>query len=152
MSDPRAGGGSRTHPGTAADVAEAEGRQRPPRPAWVELAAAMLVVSGATSLIQTVSAFASLADRTTPSEPLFLLSIAIGIGTVVLGILVRYGRAWLVAVNVAAIAGFLELTSGTPQGLVLGALDVIVVAILVSQRPWFAWTPEADRDDRDDRD
>lgn len=152
MSDPRAGRGERLRAGTSARAGEPAEPRRPARPAWVELAAAMLIVSGATSLIQTISAFASLADRTVPSEPLFLLSLAIGIGTVVLGILVRYGRAWLVAVNVAAIAGFLELTSGTPQGLVLGVLDVIVVAILVSQRPWFAWSPEVDRDDVDDRD
>jgi hypothetical protein len=45
-------------------------------------------------------------------------------------------------VNYVAVAGFLELTSGLPQGWLYGALDVLVVVILLAQRPWFAWTPE----------
>ena len=67
---------------------------------------------------------------------------ALGIGFVVLGFLVRRGKGWLVAVNVAAVAGFLELTSGSAQGILFGALDVAVVLILMRHRPWFHWSPD----------
>ena len=64
-----------------------------------------------------------------------------------LGVLVRTGRAWLVALNVAAVAGFLELLSGSAQGLLFGALDVVVVVLLLRDRPWFHG-PDAEADER----
>jgi hypothetical protein len=51
-----------------------------------------------------------------------------------------------VAVNVAAVAGFLELTSGSAQGILFGVLDVAVVLILMRHRPWFHWSPDGERE------
>jgi hypothetical protein len=118
----------------------------------VELAAAILIVNGALSAITSLEVVSRLADQGTASAPIALLSFVIGIGSVVLGILVRYGAAWLVAVNVVAVAGFLEVSSGTALGLLFGILDVVVLLALFRERPWFTWSPESgpERQDGDE--
>ncbi len=118
--------------------------ERPRRPAGVELAAAIMIVSGAVSTLVSIQAAMTLAAEGALDEPLVVVSIAIGVATVVLGLLVRAGRAWLVALNVAAVAGFLELISGSPAGLLFGALDIVVVALLMRDRPWFTGADEQD--------
>ncbi|HJW23137.1 MAG TPA: hypothetical protein VJ506_11970 [Candidatus Limnocylindrales bacterium] len=114
---------------------------RPPRPALVELAAAILVVGGVLSILSSIEVVLTLGQQGQPVDALSLLSLAIGLGFVVLGVLARYGRAWLVAVNVVAVAAFLELISATIIGLLFGALDVFVVLALFWERPWFQWRP-----------
>lgn len=132
--------------------ARADRPERPSRPVLVELASAILVISGAISVLTTLEVMGRLADQGAVDAPVVLLSFAIAIGSIVLGILVRFGRAWLVAVNVAAVAGFLELTSGLGAGLLFGGLDVVVVIALFMERPWFAWSPERpDGRDRGER-
>ena len=111
--------------------------ERPRRPAGVELAAAIMIVSGLISTLTSIEAAMTLSASGELDEPLAVLSLAIGIATVLLGLLVRVGRAWLVAINVAAVAGFLEIVSGTAAGLLFGALDVLVVVLLMRDRPWF---------------
>ncbi len=60
------------------------------------------------------------------------------------GVLIRKGRAWVVALNVAAIALFIELTLLPDAFAVLFAsMDVIVLFALLRHRDWFQWTPEA---------
>jgi hypothetical protein len=125
------------HPSRVADPPP----QRPPRPALVELAAAIMIVSGALSIPATVSVAAHLANEGQELDLVTVLSLAIAIAGVVLGILVRYGRAWIAALNVMVIAGFLELMSGAPGGIVFGVLDTLVVVILFVNRPWFQWPP-----------
>ncbi len=151
MSDPRPG---RTRPTgfTPAGLPSDEpGMQRPPRPMAVELATAIVIVTGAMSVLISVEAFARMSELGSPGTGLTLPSLAIGVAMVVLGILLRTGRAWLVGVNVLAIAGFLELISGAPIGIVSGGLDAIAVVVLMVYRPWFAWRPgqvfESDRSD-----
>ena len=126
--------------------AEPTGPVRPPRPVAVEVASAVMVVSGLMGILITIEATASLAARDQASLGIAALSVALGIGFVVLGFLVRRGKGWLVAVNVAAVAGFLELTSGSAQGILFGALDVAVVLILMRHRPWFHWSPDDEQE------
>jgi hypothetical protein len=122
--------------------------ERPARPFLVELATAVLVVGGLTSILSSVDVAMHLAEQGPGVEPLALLSIAIGLASVILGILVRFGRAWLVAINVVAVTGFLELTSLSGAGFLYGGLDVFVVLVLMIERPWFNWRPPTDADDR----
>jgi hypothetical protein len=103
----------------------------------VELATAMLIVAGALSVLTSIEAVAQMADRGAVEPSVALLSVAVGLASVVLGLLLRTGRVWLVGVNLAAIAGFLELTSGSVVGLLYGLLDVFVVIALVATREWF---------------
>jgi hypothetical protein len=134
--------------------AEPDGPVRPPRPVGVEVASAVMIVTGVMSALMTIEATWAMANRGEATAPIAALSMALGIGSVILGFLVRSGRAWLVAVNVLAVAGFLELTSGTAPGFLFGGLDVIVVVLLMRDRPWFAWSPDHpagdDEDDEDD--
>ncbi|MEO5885361.1 MAG: hypothetical protein ABIQ58_07610, partial [Candidatus Limnocylindrales bacterium] len=62
---------------------------------------------------------------------------------IVVGVLIRRGRAWVVALNVAAIAIFLELTA-LPSGfaVVFVILDTIVLTALIRHRSWFDWQPD----------
>lgn len=131
----------------ARDPSRANAPARPGRPILVELAAAWLIIGGVLSVLLTIETLTNLADAGSADGGLAVLTLLIGIGIVVLGLLVRTGRAWLVTVNAAAILGFLELSSLTAQGLLFGALDVFVVLALFRERPWFAWRseqPEAD--------
>jgi hypothetical protein len=122
----------------AAPAKEPEKPPRPRRPVGVELAAAIMIVSGVISALTSIEAAMAFSAQGELDEPLAVASVALGVATVILGLLVRVGRAWLVAVNVAAVAGFLEIISGTAVGWLFGALDVVVVVLLMNDRPWFA--------------
>jgi hypothetical protein len=158
MSDPRAG---RTRPGE--DIAPDDdvppprrgrkggnpsglrdaprGPQRPRRPVLVELATALLIVSGLLSLFLSLGAVSTLADSGDLSPLLLVLALVLGVGIPIVGLALRYARWWLLGVNLVAVASFLELTSGSPQGLLFGGIDLFVVVVLLLHRPWFAWTP-----------
>jgi hypothetical protein len=112
------------------------GDQRPARPAVVELAAAILIVSGVLGIVGAVGAASDLPAGT---EVLLVVTAALNIGSLVIGVLVRTGRTWLVAVNYVAVLGFLDFTGAPTSGLalLLGIADVIVVIILLVQKPWF---------------
>jgi hypothetical protein len=103
----------------------------------VEVATAILIVGGALSFISSVEVLSRMVDRGTVEVSVASLSLLIGSASVVLGLLLRTGRAWLVGINLVAIAGFLELVSGSVVGLLYGALDVFVVLALVASRDWF---------------
>ena len=58
--------------------------------------------------------------------------------TIIVGILVRAGRAWGLALNVTAIVLFLEATAlPSPFAVLFLALDAIVFVALVRHRAWF---------------
>jgi len=108
----------------------------------VELAAAILVIG---SGMDTVSSLEGLATAVSPEARLLGgLSVAAGCGLIALGILIRGRRAWLLTLNVVAIAAFLELRSVTFGGILAAVLDMLVVGILLRERWWFRWVPPAD--------
>lgn len=155
MSDPRPGR-ERTRPRptglTPAGLPSDEpGMRRPPRPVAVEVATAFVIVSGAMSVLLSIEAFSRMNELGSAGRELALPSLGLGFANILLGLLLRYGRAWLIGINVLAIAGFLELISATPMGLVTGALDAIAVVVLMVHRPWFTWRPgRVPGDDLDD--
>jgi hypothetical protein len=124
-------------------------RPWPSRPAAVELAGALLIVGGAIGLIGALSNAGGLPSGT---EPFLVLTVALDVGAIVLGLLVRLGRLWVVAVNYAAVLGFIDLlgAGASPLALVLGLADIVVVAILFVHKPWFdaMRLRRAEREDR----
>ena len=122
------------------DQAEATGeepdRPWPSRPAPVELAAALLIVGGTIGLIGLLG---SASSRPPGTEPFVALTLILDVGAVVLGLLIRLGRFWILAVNFAAVVGFIDLlgAGGSPLALMLGVADIAVVVILFVYRPWF---------------
>ncbi len=116
--------------------AEAEDIPRPARPGAVELAGAILIVSGVLGLIGAIGAASGLPAGT---EPILAITAVLNLGSVAIGVLARFGRAWLLAVNYVAVLGFLDLAGAAASGLalLLGVADVIVVVILFLNKPWF---------------
>ena len=127
---------TRDAPDATAAPAE-EPRRRRGRPVLVELASALLIVGGAMNLLISIQVLGLLGERGEPIGPLTLVTIVLAIATLALGILVRYGMGWLLAVNVVAVLAFLELTAGSPVGLLFGIVDTIVVLALFREREWF---------------
>lgn len=123
-----------------AEQAPAAPRTFHPRPVLVELASAILVVGAATNLLISVDGLMGMAQSGGDIGVPTLITIAVATVTLALGLAVRFGRAWLVTVNVMAVIGFLELLSQTSIGYVFGGLDVFVVLALMRERPWFEWS------------
>ena len=128
-------------------------RPWPSRPAAVELAGALLIVGGAVGLVGGLSNASGLPPGT---EAFLALTVALDVGAIALGLLVRLGRLWLVAVNYAAVLGFIDLlgAGASPLALVLGLADIVVVVILFVHRPWFdaMRRRRAERGERGERD
>jgi hypothetical protein len=108
----------------------------------VEVATALLIVSGFMSSFTSFESVISMAERGALDPVLVALFLFIGVGTIAVGIALRYGHWWLFGVNYVAVAAFLELTSASAQGFLFGAIDLFVLTVLIAQRPWFAWRPE----------
>lgn len=117
-------------------TAETADPVRPSRPPPVELAAAIFIVGGIVGLIQVG---ATAGGVPTGIEPFVAVALALHAGSIALGLLVRTGRAWLLALNYAAVLGFLDLqgAGGSPLFLMLGLADVLIVGILLATKPWF---------------
>ncbi len=121
----------------------------PSRPPLVELAAAILVVGGALGIAGAVGAAGGLPAG---SEPLLLLTLALNAGAIVVGVLARSGRAWLLAVNYVAVLAFLDLLAGgSGLATLLGVGEVIALVILFVNKPWFDALGRERRDRRDPR-
>lgn len=108
----------------------------PRRPALVELAAAILIVGGSISIVGAVGAAGGLPAG---SEPLLLVTLALNVGTVAVGLLARSGRGWLLAINYVAVLAFLDLLAAGGSGiaLLLGVAEVLALVILFSSKRWF---------------
>ncbi len=106
---------------------------RPRRPLLLEFGAAILIVGGLVGVFGRMAA----PDLVT-SGPLELALLALNGLLIVVGLLVRAGRAWVLDLNVVAIALFIELTA-LPSGvaIVFAGLDAIVLAALLRHRAWF---------------
>lgn len=107
------------------------------RPAPIELAAAILIAGGAIGLVGALLRDGSVGPAS--SDPFLLLTLALNVGSIVAGVLVRIGRLWIVVVNYVAVLGFLDLlAAGTsPLALMLGLADIVVVIILFLHKGWF---------------
>ena len=115
---------------------------RPARPASVELAAAILMVSGAVQLILAVATPAGpVSASASEAGAIFTaLALALDVASIALGLLIRLGRGWLLTINVAAVLGFLDLSGAAFGSTVLplvGVSEVVAVAILLARKPWF---------------
>jgi hypothetical protein len=136
----RRGDGTGGEPPIADQAPAAQRRAFHPRPVLVELASAILVVGAAINLLISVDGLVGLAQTGSDIGVPTVITIAVATLTLSLGLATRFGRAWLLTVNVMAVIGFLELLSGTSIGLLFGVLDAFVVVALLRERPWFEWS------------
>ena len=121
--------------------------ERPRRPILVEVAAAILIVGSATDVLISFEGMAT--APTSLGRVLAATSVSLGLLLVILGYFLRKGRAWLIALNVAAIAAFLELQTLSIIGILEAVFDMVVVGILLRERWWFQWRPPDERLERD---
>jgi polyferredoxin len=113
--------------------------ERPRRPTLVEVAAAILIVGSVTDVLISFEGMA-----TAPSSlgrVLYATSVSLGLLLAILGFLLRSGRAWLVTLNIVAVAAFLELLTLSVAGILSALFDMLVVGILLRERWWFQWVP-----------
>jgi hypothetical protein len=122
--------------------------ERYPRPAAVELAAAILIIGGIIGLIGAIGGMAALPPGT---EAITALTITLDIASIVVGVLVRMGRLWIVDVNYVAVLGFLDIlaAAGSNLALLRGLGEIAVVVILILHRPWFV-ARSGSRDEEDE--
>jgi hypothetical protein len=115
---------------------------RPPRPVGIEFASTVLIVSGIFRLLAVSLAIVAPANAGLAVEPAIVaVEVAIQVGTVVLGVLVRYGRAWLLAANFAAVFAFIQLLSFVGVvSVAFGILFAVAFVAIFLNRPWFLAT------------
>jgi hypothetical protein len=123
--------------------------KRPPRPVSLEIAAATLIVGGLVAIVETLGATlgpdSAAADP--GARPVIALIVVLNLLTMVVGLLVRRGQAWILCINVVAVALFVELTAvpaGNPTAIVLAGLDAFVFIAIARNRPWFEWASAVD--------
>ena len=130
-------------PGPAAEPA------RPTRPGLIELAAAVLIVSGLIRLFVVALAIGAPPEAGVEATPTrVVVETGIQALTIAAGVLVRMGRAWIVVVNVVVVLAFIQIISvAGVVSLTFAILFAAASAIVYAHRPWF----EAMREWRDAR-
>lgn len=124
--------------------------RRPPRPVSLEIAAAMLIIGGLVAIVETLGGTLGLdpAAADPGARPVIALILAFNGLTMIVGVLVRRGQAWILCVNVVAVVLFVELTAvpaGSPVAVALAALDTFVFVALARNRAWFDWQRPVER-------
>jgi hypothetical protein len=140
--------GAITTPADEADSTHLPAATRPPRPASIEISAAILLVGGVLATIGTLEVAGTAVDIRAPGAGLLVgLLFILNVSTVIVGLLVRQGMAWILCINVVAVALFVELTAvpaGSAFAAGLAALDAFVFVALLRNRAWFDWRPPAE--------
>ena len=122
---------------------------RPARPVSIEASAAILIVGGLVAIVGTAGAAVGRdpAAADPGARPILALIVALNVLTVIVGLLVRRGRAWIACVNVVAVVLFVELMAvpgGSATAPAIAVIDAFVFVALLRNRAWFDWRPPAD--------
>ncbi len=140
--------GAITTPDEPPDSTRPPAARRPRRPISIEIAAAILVVGGLVAIVGTIGSLGLLgldgAAADPGARPVIAVILALNVLTVLVGLLLRIGRAWIVCINVVAVLLFIELTAipgGSPTAAFFTALDGFVFVALARNRAWFEWRP-----------
>ncbi len=113
------------------------------RPATVDMVAALLVFGGLFGLTQVAVGDFVVTGSLPAKGPILGVAAVLYAASVVLGVLIRTGRGWLAALNLAglfAIAYLLALPS--PIAAALGFAHLGAVVVLLRTRRWFGITAE----------
>jgi hypothetical protein len=120
---------------------------RPRRPILIEIAAAIMIIGGVTALLGVVSGTLTRGPDPDAATPIIALIVALDVLTIVVGITIRTGRAWILALNVVAIEIFLYLTAlPSAMAVLYTVLDAIVLFALIRHKWWFDWRPPEEVD------
>jgi hypothetical protein len=114
--------------------------ERPPRPILVEVSAAILIVGGLTAIVGSVGG-GLYGGTVNPTPPAILaLFLVLDVLTVAVGVLIRRGRGWVLALNVVVVVLFVEfLALPSAIAVLYLVLDSVVLFALIRHRWWFDW-------------
>lgn len=114
-------------------------RPSPPKPAVIDIAAAVLVFGGMFGLSQLVGGDFLITGSLPAKVPIVGVAFLLDLASVILGFAIRAGRFWLPALNLAGLFAILYLVAmARPIHIVLGLVHVLAFAILLVHRRWFA--------------
>jgi hypothetical protein len=116
---------------------------RPLRPVAIEYASIVLILSGFLRLLAIgLALVAPPPESGLDIQPLYVvIEAGFQAASIALGVLIRYGRAWLMAANFAAVFAFLQLISLLGVvAIVFGVLFAIAFVAIFANRPWFLAT------------
>lgn len=111
----------------------------PPRPAAIDLSAAILVFGGLFGFSQLVVGDYVLTGSLPAKDPILGVAFIAYAVAVVLGLVIRMGRAWLPALNFALLVALLYLpAAGRPLALALVLGHAGAAIMLARNRRWFS--------------
>ncbi|HEX9550029.1 MAG TPA: hypothetical protein VF971_02925 [Candidatus Limnocylindrales bacterium] len=114
-------------------------RPAPPRPAAVDLAAAVLVFGGLLGFGQVAVGDFAITGSLPAKGPIVGVALILYGTSTALGVIVRTGRLWLPAINLALLFAILYLLAiGRLLPLALGLAYGAAAASLLGSRGWFA--------------
>ena len=114
-------------------------RPPPPRPAAIDLAAAILVLGGLLGFSQLAVGDYVLTGSLPAKDPILGVATIAYAASIVLGVVVRMGRGWLPALNFALLVALLYLpAAGRPLVLTLVLAHALAAVIILRFRRWFA--------------
>ncbi|MCI0584562.1 MAG: hypothetical protein L0227_17015 [Chloroflexi bacterium] len=122
----------------------------PGRPAAVDLAAAILVFGGLFGFVQLALGAYVVTGSLPAKGPIVGVSVIAYATSIVLGIAIRAGRAWLPALNFAVLVALLYLPAASrPLPLALALGHGLAAVLLAGRRRWFTdvatWRRAPDR-------
>jgi hypothetical protein len=113
-------------------------RPPPPRPAAIDLAAAILVFGGLFGFSQLAVGDYVLTGSLPTKDPILGVATIAYAASIALGVVLRLGRGWLPALNFALLIALLYLpAAGRPLVLTLVLAHGLTAVILFRFRRWF---------------
>lgn len=120
------------------------GRPAVDRPVRVDLAAAILAFVGLFGWAQLAIGDYAVTGSLPAKGPIVGVAFILYAAAIVLAVLVRMGRGWLAAVNLAAVFAIIHaLAIGPRTNLLIAILTGIAFACLLAERRWFAGPPSS---------
>ncbi len=121
--------------------APAERGARPDRPATIDAVAALLVFGGLFGGTQLVFGDFVITGSLPAKGPILGVAAILYGASVVLGVLIRTGRGWFAALNLAGLFAIVYLAAlGEAVALFLGIGHAVAAVMLVRTRTWFVAT------------
>lgn len=110
----------------------------PRRPALVDTVAALFVFGGLFGASQLLAGDFVVTGSLPAKGPILGVAAILYAASVILGVLIRIGRYWLPAINLAALFAVAYLPAvGQPVAVALGAAHAAAAVILFRERRWF---------------
>lgn len=125
-------------PGEPGPASGRDGAVEPARPITVEIVAATLVFGGLFGATQLLFGDFVITGSLPAKGPILGVAAVLYVASVVLGVAIRTGRAWLPTLNLAGLFAIVYLAAlGHAVALLLGVAHGVAAIMLFRARAWF---------------